>query len=59
MPNPKTERNRFEREGPVMDHPALLLDLGCEVAPSCLACPLARCRYEVSRSDEPRPILER
>ena len=42
-----------------MDHPALLLDLGCEVAPSCLACPLARCRYEVSRSDKPRPILER
>ena len=59
MPNRETKRDRFEREGPVMDHPALLLDLGCEVAPSCLACPLTLCRYEVGESDKSRPNLER
>ena len=42
MPNQKTKRDRFEREGPVIDHPALWLDRGCDAAPSCLACPLAR-----------------
>ena len=52
MSNQKTKRDRFEREGLVVDHPALLLDLGCHVAPSCLACPLARCQYEVGDSDK-------
>ena len=57
MPNQKTKRQRFEREGPVIDHPALLLDRGCDVAPSCLACPLTLCRYEVGESDKSRPQL--
>ena len=59
MPNQKTKRDRFEREGPVVDHPDLLLDLGCNAAPSCLACPLGRCRYEVGKRDKSRPNLER
>ena len=54
MPNQKTKRDRFEREGPVMDHPALLLDLGCDVAPLCLACPLAVCRYDTQRTEADR-----
>ena len=54
MPNRKTKRDRFEREGPVIDHPALLLDLGCKVAPSCLACPLAVCRYDVQPTEADR-----
>ena len=51
MPNRKTKRERFQREGPVMDHPALLLDLGCKAAPACLACPLAVCRYDAQHTE--------
>ena len=54
MPNQKTKRDRFEREGPVIDHPALWLDRGCDAAPSCLACPLTECRYDAQRSGADR-----
>ena len=54
MPNQKTKRDRFEREGPVIDHPALWLDRGCDAAPSCLACPLATCRYDAQRTEADR-----
>ena len=32
------------------DHPGLTVDTGCDVAPACLACPLPKCRYDMSGS---------
>ena len=54
MPNQKTQRDGFEREGLVIDHPALLFDRGCDVAPSCLAGPLTVCRYDAQRTEADR-----
>ena len=51
MPKPRTKRERVERDGPTVDHPELLVDQGCYFSPSCLKCPLPRCRYDV-RADE-------
>lgn len=34
-------------------------DTGCEESPSCLACPLARCKYEGPRPRGPQPDPER
>ena len=54
MPNQKTQWDSFEREGPVIDHPALLFDRGCDVAPSYLAGPLTVCRYDAQPTEADR-----
>lgn len=34
-------------------------DTGCELAPSCLRCPLARCKYDEPRADRRAPTRVR
>ena len=33
---------------PFNDHPSLPVDTGCEIAASCLSCPLPRCRHDLA-----------
>ena len=42
-PSPSPDPNPHRREEPDFDHYA---DLGCEVAPTCFACPLPHCKFD-------------
>ena len=48
-------RQRSLRADALVDHQEFK-DTGCEVAPSCFACPLPKCRFEMSAGEAKREL---